>query len=534
MPILSGGEAVVQALIAHNVKLIFGLPGVQNDFFYNAMYDARDRIRVIHTRHEQGAAYMALGYALARGDVGVFSVVPGPGLLNTAAALVTAYAVNAKVFCLTGQIATTSIGREFGELHEIPGQLEILRTLTKWAERAHSGAEVPTLVGEAFRQLNSGRPRPVGLEIPPDVLEGRMEVDSELPPAPNYAPPLDLGRIEEAAKLLGQAQNPLIWVGGGAQGAGTDVLRLAELLQAPVASFRNGLGVIDGRHDLSLHQPAARDYWNKADVVIAIGANMRTPLQRWGKAAGTKLIRIDVDPTTHPKFVRPDVAITARAEDALPQVLRYAERHNRKREARAPETRAIKADWARKTAFLEPQVSYIKVIRDELGEDGLFVDEMTQIGYAARILMPVYKPRTYITSGYQGTLGYGFQTAIGVKAARPDVPVLSVNGDGGFMFGVQELATAVQQKIALVSVIFNNNQYGNVQMMQKANHGGRVIASDLHNPDFVKLAESFGALGLRATTPEELRLALRKGFAQNGPTLIEVPIGDVPSLDRFR
>ncbi|MBI5876039.1 MAG: acetolactate synthase [Chloroflexi bacterium] len=534
MPILSGGEAVVQSLIAHDVKLIFGLPGVQNDHFFNAMYDARERIKIIHTRHEQGAAYMALGYALASGGVGVFSVVPGPGLLNTAAAIVSAYAVNARVLCLTGQIATTSIGREFGDLHEIPGQLEILRTLTKWAERVNSPAEAPMMVAEAFRQMNSGRPRPVALEVPPDVLEMRVEVDTEVPPPPTFAPPLDLDRIEEAAKLLGQAQNPLIWVGGGAQDSGADVLRLAELLQAPIGAFRNGLGVVDSRNDLSLSQQAAREYWNKADVVIAIGANMRTPLQRWGKPSSTRLIRIDVDPTTHNKFVRPDVSITARAQDALPQLLRAVERHNRKREPRAEETRALKTAWEQKAEALQPQLSYIKVMREELGEDGIFVDEMTQVAYVARMTMPVYKPHTYITSGYQGTLGYGFQTAIGVKVARPDVPVISVSGDGGFMFGVQELATAVQQRIPLVAIVYNNNQYGNVQMMQKSMHGGRVIATDLHNPDFVKLAESFGALGLRATNPEELRGAIRKGFAQSGPTLIDVPIGDVPSIDRFR
>lgn len=177
----------------------------------------------------------------------------------------------------------------------------------------------------------------------------------------------------------------------------------------------------------------------------------------------------------------------------------------------------------------------MRVIREELSEEGIFVDELTQLAYVARYTFPVYKPRTFISTGYMGTLGYGFATALGVRLARPEVPVLSVNGDGGFLFGAQELATAVQNEIGVVALVFNNNQYGNVQQMQKNVYENRVIATDLHNPDFAGLAESFGAQGLRAQSPEELRLALRRGFAHtSGPTVIEVPVGDMPSADRFR
>ena len=185
--------------------------------------------------------------------------------------------------------------------------------------------------------------------------------------------------------------------------------------------------------------------------------------------------------------------------------------------------------------MLEPQLSYLKVIREELGEDGIFVDELTQVGFASRIVYPVYNPRTYISTGYQGTLGYGFPTALGVKVARPDVPVISVTGDGGFMFGVQELATAVQHKIPLVTILFNNNQFGNVQQMQKNNYGGRVIATDLVNPDFGRMVESFGAQALRATNAEELRTAIKRGIdTQDVPTMIEVPFDEMPSIDQFR
>ena len=195
---------------------------------------------------------------------------------------------------------------------------------------------------------------------------------------------------------------------------------------------------------------------------------------------------------------------------------------------------ALKATWKETIAFLEPQNTYLKILREELDEDGIFVDELTQVGYAARISFPVYKPRSFISSGYQGTLGYGFPTALGAKVAKPDAPVLSIAGDGGFMFTVQELATAVQHKIPLVTIVFNNDAYGNVRTMQIRDYDERVIATDLLNPDFVKLAESFGANAFRAETEDELRRALRYGFASDLPTLIDVPIGETPSMDRLR
>ena len=534
MPELTGGQAVVQSLIDQGIDTIFGLPGVQNDWLYNALYDQSDKIRVIHTRHEQGAAYMALGYAMARGDIGVYSVVPGPGFLNSSAALATAYGLNAKVLCLVGQIPSVKIGKGEGLLHEIPDQLGVMRSLTKWADTVDRPAAVPTKVAEAFRQLNSGRPQPVGLEVPMDVLARTEEVtfapETTAPDAPSVDPDL----LEEAAKLLGQAENPMIFVGGGAQGVSAEVTALAEMLQAPVVAYRNGHGVLDSRHYLSLHLPPAHEYWKKADVVLAISSNMRSPLQGWGVDDEMKIIRIDADPDSHNIFHQPDIALTAWAEEAVPQLLSRTAAHNRTRESRQDELMEIKAGWAERTAYLEEQMGYLKVIRDELGEDGIFVDELTQVGFASRIVYPTYKPRTFISTGYQGTLGYGFPTALGVKVARPDAPVISIAGDGGFMFAVQELATAVQHRIGLVTLVFNNNQYGNVQMMQKEFYDGRVIATDLHNPNFVKMAESYGAQAFRAHTLDELSAAIRAGFATDLPTVIDIPVGDLPSVERFR
>jgi len=269
--------------------------------------------------------------------------------------------------------------------------------------------------------------------------------------------------------------------------------------------------------------------WPKSDAILAVGTRLFAPLERWGMDAGDRLIKIDIDPDEHGRLARPAVSIVADAKEALRALIPLVEKHNPIRASREEEMLALKAQTAQKTAYLEPQLSYIKVIREELPDDGIFVEEVTQIGYVSRVALPVYHPRTYISTGYQGTLGWGFATALGVKVANPDKAVIAVSGDGGFMFNVQELTTAVQQRIGLVMLLFNDGAYGNVRRMQKEQYGGRVIASDLHNPDFVKMADSFGAQGLRAHTPEEMRLAIRKGLATEGPTLIEIPVGEMPS-----
>ncbi|MBF0277343.1 MAG: acetolactate synthase [SAR324 cluster bacterium] len=531
---MTGGEAVVECLLTHKIETLFCLPGIQNDWFFNALFDHGQKIRVIHTRHEQGAGYMALGYALASGKVGMYSVVPGPGFLNSSAALATAYALNAKVFCLTGQIPSAAIGREQGVLHEINNQLEVLRTLSKWADRAESPSDIARLFSEGIRQMHSGMPRPVGLEIPMDVLQQKAVVDFSSPFPPVYNPPLDENLIEQAAQLLGDSENPMIFVGSGAQDVSEEITKLAEMLQAPVVAYRTGKGILDARHYLSLQQPPAEKYWQKADVVLSVGSNMRIPAQKWAKQHRPKIIRIDVDPRSHMKFLKPEIAITVRAEDALGPLLESLASVGRIRSSRESELKELRAWWDQSVSILEPQLAFLKVIREELGDDGIFVDELTQVGFASRITWPAYHPRTYISTGYQGTLGYGFPTAIGVKVARPDRLVVSIAGDGGFLFNAQELATAVQQQIPVIILLFNNNQYGNVQQMQKNDYGGRVIATDLLNPDFVKLAESFGAQAFRAKSPEDVRHAIRAGASVNVPTLVEIPVGDMPSADRFR
>ncbi|MBV9522328.1 MAG: hypothetical protein JO010_06025 [Alphaproteobacteria bacterium] len=530
-------EQVVKALADHGVETIFCLPGVQNDGFFNALFDAGERIRPIHVRHEQAAGYMALGAALATGKPAVYSVVPGPGFLNTATPLATAYSTNAPVFCLTGQIASHLIDRGIGMLHEVPQQLEILRILTKWADRVSVPEEGAAKIREAFRQMSCGRPRPVGLEIPPDILTAPVAAEERgVGELPLDEPAIDEDGVAKAARLLAGARNPLILVGGGAQDAAAEVKALAERLEAPVFAYRMGRGVLDSRHHLSLTLPGAHHLWKQCDVLLSVGARAQARQLSWGIDEDLTVIQIDIDPAEMARVPAPAVPLVGRASAVLARLLGALERQGARPASRRDEMRALAAKVADELESLQPQMEYLRAIRAALPENGVFLDELTQVGYVSRIAMPVYGPRSFISSGYQGTLGWGLATALGVKVARPDVPVVSVNGDGGFGYTLQELSTAVRHKIGVVSIVFSDGAYGNVRRMQQELYGNRVIASDLANPDWVKLAESFGVAGMRTRNPKELEAALRRAIAAGAPALIEVPCGPMadpwPQIER--
>ncbi|MFZ2006429.1 MAG: thiamine pyrophosphate-dependent enzyme [Stellaceae bacterium] len=525
---MTGGGALVEMLRRHGIDTLFALPGVQNDALFVALYDAQDAIRVIHTRHEQAAAYMALGYARASGRPGAFAVVPGPGLLNTTAALATAYATNAPVLCVSGQIPSDLIGRGFGLLHEIPDQLAILKGLTKWAARISHPTETGKLVNEAFRQLADGRPRPVALEMPLDVMARPYNVSLPQPEAALAAPEPDPDLIADAAKLLSVAKAPLIYIGSGAMEAGGEILALAERLQAPVVTYTGGKGVVSDRHYLSQNLLAGHELWKTADVVLAIGTRLNQPQTRWGFDADIKLIRVDLDPVEINRIVRPAIGIVADAKDAATALLQAVD-SGRKHASRRDELEGLKARTAATLAErFGPQTAYLEAIRAELPDDGVYVEDLTQVGYVGRLAFPVYRPRTYIHSGYQGTLGYSYATALGAKVARPDVPVVSISGDGGFMYNVQELSTAALFGIDAVAVVFADGAYGNVRRMQKVDYGNKLIATDLLNPNFPKMAESYGIAGVRTTTPDGLRKELNAAFKRRGPSLIEVAVGEMP------
>ena len=526
---LSTAEATVETLLRHGLDTVYALPGLHNDPLFDAFYHAADRLRVIHPRHEQTAAYMALGAALATGKPQAFAVVPGPGLLNAGAALITAYGMNAPVIGLIGQIPQADIDRGHGHLHEIHDQLGLMRHITKWAERIRSPQEAPGLVSQAIWQATSGRPRPVALECALDTWAKRAEVT--LPAEPLRLPPetIDEEMIEAAAKILGKAARPILILGGGAQDASAEVIAIAELLEAPVSSYRRGRGVIPSSHRLAVDMPVGHRLWKDADAVLAIGTRFFIQNANWGIDDQLKVVRIDIDPDEPDRFRKPDVALVGDAAAQLRALIAALPRHNRKRPSRADELKGHRGWYAERLSRLEPQMSFLKAIRRALPEDGIFVDEVSQIGFASRLALPIEKPRTYLSPGYQDNLGWGFGTALGAKAAMPHKKVLAIAGDGGFLYQMGELATAVRHNIAVVVVVFDNAAFGNVKRIQQERYGNRLIASDLQNPDFVRLADSFGVASFKATDAAQLEEALHKAFALDAPALVHVPHGDVPS-----
>ena len=530
---MSTAQAAVATLIAHGLDTIYALPGVHNDYLFDAFQRASDYLRVIHTRHEQGAAYMALGAALATGKPQAYSVVPGPGLLNSGAALLTAYGMNAPVLAIIGQIPAAAIGKSHGHLHEIRDQAGIIARLVDHSSHIKDAGEASVKVAKAIESMSRSRPGPAALECAIDVWGKRGLVPPIVGPLPARLPKIDADKVRAAAKLLGKAKRVLIVAGGGAQDASLEVTLLSNMLQAPVLGYRRGRGVLDSRDPLSVTLPLGRDLWGEADVVLAVGTRLLNPMNQWGVDKNLQIVRVDADPNEPARLHKPKVALVGDAAPILRCLIDQLVKFNVRRVSRHNEMQERQAKLRERLTKLAPQLAFLEVIRAELPEDGIYVDEVTQIGFAARLAFPVYKPRTFLSPGYQDNLGWGYATALGAQHARSDVPVLSINGDGGFLYTGNELATAIRHRIPLVAVVFVDGAFGNVRRIQQEQFGNRLIACDLANPDFVKYAESFDAAGRRARNPDELRVALRESFACREPTLIEVAVAAMPSPWEF-
>jgi acetolactate synthase-1/2/3 large subunit len=527
---MTGGDAIVQALIAHGVDRVFALPGVQTYPVMDALARNTDKIRTISARHEQATAYMAFGYASTTGNVGVYSVVPGPGVLNTMAALCTAWGANQPILCITGQVPRQFLEAGRGHLHEIPDQQGTVARLCKYTARIEKPEDAPRIVAEAFKAMRSGRPGPALIEMCWDDMASKGEVAPLAPLPLDPTPAVDAAAIAKAADLARNAKRPLIMVGSGARHAQAEVLALAEKLNAPVTAFRGGRGIMPADHPLAMSSYAAWQLWEETDLVIGIGSRLEMIYMRWSgmntrivaPEAPPHVVRIDIDPTEMQRLV-PHVPVLADSAEGAAALLKALEQGaapaakdmSRLERARATASQAI--------AAVQPHVGFLEAIRRALPREAVFAEELTQAGYASFFAWDVFEPRTYVTSGFQGNLGYGFMTSLGAKIGRPDVPVLSVTGDGGFLYGASELSTAVKEQIALITVLFNNNAYGNVRRDQQTVFG-RTIASDFANPDFELLAKAYGVTYARAANAAELEAAITAALPNTGPTLIEVPV----------
>jgi acetolactate synthase I/II/III large subunit len=528
----TGGEVLTAQLRAEGVEVVFGLPGIQLMQFLDALH-GEPAIRFVTTRHEQATTYMADGYARIGGRPGTALVVPGPGVYNAGAGLATAYACSSPVLLLAGQIEERGLGRGLSLTHEIDDQLDVVRPITKWAHRVVSADDVPAAVRQAFATMLDGRTRPVELEMPPEVFAAQTEAEV-IPPAEPAVHEPDSDLVARAADMLAAASEPLVVAGGGVvlAGASAELKAVAERLQATVVSTREGKGSIDERHPLFVGTAwvnrRLRPVIGAADVILAVG----TRYQGIGLASGQRLIHADVDPGELGKNAEPDLAVEGDARRFLEMLLAELDRRGvgPDRPDRSAERQAAREKVDAELAAVGPQAEMVRALRRAVPEDGVLAVGTTTVGYMCHLAYPVYGPRTYLTTSYMGTLGYCYPTALGAKIARPDLPVVSINGDGGFLFTSSELATAVQHGINVVAVVFNDSAYGNTNRDQLDNYGGRVIGTELVNPDFARYAESFGAVGVRVSTVDGLEGAIRDGLADDRPVVIELPMDRLPSV----
>ena len=531
MPEITGAQALIQSLIREGVEVVFGLPGVQIMEAYDALYE-QPGIRLITVRHEQSAAYMADGYARTTGRVGVALVVPGPGALNAAAAVGTAYATSSPVLLVSGQMESYNLGKQRGALHEVNDQLDVFKPITKWNARTTRADEIPYLVHMAMQHVQDGRPRPVEIEIPWDVLPVTADVDLlEGEGAVKQSP--DPDKVKAAAELLANAERPLILAGGGCREAdlGPEMVDLAEALNAPVITTPEGKGTIPENHRLSLgtfyyaHGPGYLAF-PQADVILAVGTRLNlVPQTSWSIQPSQAVIHIDADPEEIGRNVQPRIGMVADARLGVDGILAELGGPSRSSQWQAGEISEIRREAGEDIRNKAPmQVEIIETIRRELDDDAIMVAGTTEIGYWSHLAFPVLRPRSYLTSSYFATLGYAFPTALGAKVGNPRRQVVATSGDGGFMYASSELSTAVQEGINVVTLVFNNGLLGASRADQVHRYRGRTIGTDLNNPDFAQLAQVYGALGMKLGSHRELGPALGEALKADRPAVIEVPI----------
>jgi acetolactate synthase-1/2/3 large subunit len=528
---MTGAEALVTLLARDGVETVFGLPGVQIVDAIDAIY--RDgRIRWISTRHEQTAAYMAYGDALSSGKVGVAMVLPGPGALNTMAAIGTAYAASAPVLLISGQIESQHIGFHRGVLHELDEQTDIFRYITKYTARARRAEDIPDILSQALRQLKTGRPRPAEIEVPYDLWSKKGDMTF---PVTERLTPIspEPGDIEKAIAILKKARRPMILAGRGAikAGVGREITQLAGQLRAPVVMTPEGQGLITVTHPFygGNFTLWLNPIFQEADAIIVVGSRLRASGNtRLNLKPEVKVIQVDCDTGELGRNHRIDLGISADAGLTLNALIKGLGNGSGSRweEKEIAGLRTRLKNRLEKAAPL--QMSIIEEIHEGLGDDGIIVPDVTNVGYWCDIAYPVNKIYSYIDSSYFATLGFAFPTALGAKAGNPDRPVVAICGDGGFPYASAELATAVQEKINVIVLLFTDNAYGTVTNIQRRQFGGRYIGNKLHNPDYVKFAEALGAGGIRVENHKEIGKALRPALEADKPVIIEIP---VPALE---
>ncbi|MEU8344298.1 5-guanidino-2-oxopentanoate decarboxylase [Spirillospora sp. NPDC048832] len=524
MAVMTGGEALVAALAAHGADTVFGIPGTHNLTVYAAM--ARHAIRHVSPRHEQGAGYAADGYARSSGRPGVCLTTTGPAILNAAAAAAQAYSDSVPVLFVSPGMPLRHPGRGNGLLHEVKDQSAAMAAVLGRSHRVASVGEIPLAVAQAWTDLTSGRPRPVHLEIPLDLLEERAEVTVAGPvPVADRTPAAEA--VKAAAAACGAARRPVLVVGGGAARAGGEAVRLAEAVGAPVVSTANGKGVVPEDHPLfvgaGLQHRCVLGLMDDSDLVIAVGTEF-APSDWWiglPDLSG-KVLRVDVDPAQIVTNVIPEVSLVGDAALALRALLARIGAAGPVDAAaeRAARWRALHRAAARDEGA--PWLPIVSAIAEALPRDAIVAsDSAMACYYGALSNLPLHRPGGFLYPTGGGTLGFGLPAGIGAKIAHPGTAVLVLQGDGGTMFTVAELAAAAELGIALPVVVVDNGGYGEIRN-EMADRDEPVHAVALGGPDFPALARSLGCHGVRAGDPAELTGAIKTALEADRPTLIHV------------
>jgi acetolactate synthase-1/2/3 large subunit len=531
----TGGEWVVAALAAEGVRHAFGIPGVHNLAIYDALL-GQSAITHVLARHEAGAAFMADGYARASGRPGVVLVTTGPGATNALTPLVESCAGSQPILLVASDVPAALVGKDLGALHEVVNQIECFRPVCRWAEAIRTGADVPGAVQGAFHLFRTGRPGPIALSIPTDLLTTRVGARLT-PPGQGRRPPCDVRLLEEAARRhLAGARRPLIVAGGGvvAAGASAELLSLARRLGAPVITSVMGRGAVPEDDPLWLgvlpNKHATQAALEAADVVLAVGCRFahrstRGLLLNLAFRADQALIHIDLDPAVLGKLHPPTVGIVGDARDGLAGLVAML--------GPGPAAAGWDRAWlaaqrvSRGPRYTATVDRFLGILRERLARDAIVVSDQTGINYWMEWHFPVYAPRTFLYPVGSATLGYGVPAAIGAKLAHPDRQVIAVAGDGGFLYSVNELATAVKYRLPVVFLVVNDDRYGAIKYLQEALFH-RWGEADLVNPDFPALARAFGAEGLRADGLDGLGPALDKALSHPGPVVVELPLAIDP------
>ena len=535
---MSGGEALVNSLVREGVDVIFGLPGVQMYGVVSAIKE-NPAIKMIVPRHEQATTYMADGYARASRGIGVAMVVPGPGLYNAAAGLSTAYSVSSQVLMIAGQIPRATIGKNLGGLHEVNDQLETIKPVTKFQKRVLNIKDIPDSMAEVFSELRNGHPRPVEVEMPPETMVEKDEVEL-YEPAPQIRVAASDEEMETAAKLIINAKNPIIYAGTGVvrSQAEEELIHLTETTNIPVINSAGSKGVISDEHKHSLGSSLSgigpiKELVENSDLIVVLGSRfaLRNPA-----GDNCKIIHLDIDPNeTTILEGRIQKSVTSVHGDAKLSIQKLTDKikslGGTSIDSPSEMVARIRQQITSGDQITEPQNTILQSLRDGMPKETITVWDMTQMGYYSRAFWKTYYTSTYIDSGYSGNLGYAYPTALGAKVAKPDVPVVSISGDGGFMYNVQELSTAVKYGINTVAVVFNDNHYGNVRRDLEEDWTGDY-GTEFVNPNFVKMAESFGALGIKVTDPNKVGDAISEAIAAERPALIDVDMIDTAKLPR--